>query len=98
MRGCGISATRRRVPRKVDILPNSQVTVQVDFEEAHATSVGLLDFLEENHTKVGLAVIAMVLSVGRLMAIEEVTEESEAKFTQDCLDWLGAYFSKGLAN
>lgn len=82
----------------MDILSPQQVSVQIDFEEAHSASVGLLDFLEAHNTKVSLAVVAMVLSVGRLLAPEDVSDEDEVKFVQSMLDFMGAYYAKGQVN
>lgn len=66
--------------------------------EVHNTSVGLLTYLEEQETPVGLSAVALLMSIGRLLSPTPMSDEQEIAFIKDALDWGGAYFAEGEKN
>jgi hypothetical protein len=82
----------------LEILSPDQVSINIDFGEAHATSVGLLGLLGEEGKTVAEGVTSLLLSVHRLLAPEPQSDESEAMFLQATLDWIAAYYTEGIPN
>jgi hypothetical protein len=62
-------------------------------EEVHALSVDLLEFLGESDDNVGVGILALLLTVGRLMNDKTMEAEEELEFIQGAMEFCGMYFS-----
>jgi hypothetical protein len=83
----------------VEIISPTQTQVAIDFEEAHAISVGLFGFMEANELTVGAGVAGLLLTVQRLLRPDDsISDQEELKFLQASLDWTAAYFAEGGVN
>lgn len=65
----------------------------VPYDEVHAVSLALIEDFEAEDATVGLAVAAMVMTLGRLMSPDVLEPEQEEVFIKDTIDYLGAYFA-----
>lgn len=73
-------------------------TLSYDFKEVHTVSVGLLSALDANDVPVGLGAAGAALTFGKLMAPGALSNEEQAQFLNDLMEWVGAYFTEGLLN
>jgi hypothetical protein len=70
----------------------------IDFDEVHNASVGILKRLEQANTPVSVGTTALILSVGRILSPEPMSDEEEAQFVQMAMEWMGIYFTEGTVN
>lgn len=74
--------------------PSSKV--QYDMDEIHDISVELIKYLEEEEIEVGLGILSLALSLGRLLAPHPpLSEDNGIKFVHNILDFAGMYFVEG---
>lgn len=67
----------------------------VSFNTTHKYSVEILRHLEARQATEGYAILACLLTIGRLASPDELDEEGEVAFIQDAMDFVGAYWGEG---
>jgi hypothetical protein len=72
--------------------------ITVDMEEVHDMSVDLLEFFQQTDTNVGVGILALIMTVGRLMSPTVMEEDEEANFIQAVMEYCGMCFAGGMVN
>lgn len=81
-----------------DIIDQASVQVEFNMDDVHHVSLELLGLLEQEDVEVGLAAVAMALSLGRIMSPKTLEPEDEVRFVQAFTEFVGTYFIEGVAN
>lgn len=69
-------------------------SVEMDYEEVHNVSVGILQALEANHVPLNVGVAGAALTMGRLLSPVPMDEDEEMNLVNDLMEWIGVYFAK----
>ena len=77
----------------IDALDHTTAKVTVDFGEAHNLSIDILKRFQGQSIDGGTGAVALVLSAGRILSPEVLSDDEEIDFVQAAMDWLGLYFS-----
>jgi hypothetical protein len=68
-------------------------------EEVHSASCDLLQLLEEEEITHGLGIMALIMTLGRLVSPKVLSNEEETAFLQTMTEFVGLYFAEeGEAN
>lgn len=68
---------------------------QFAINESHQLSLEILSMFEAQHTTVARGALACALSLGRLLASQETSPDSEIKFALDTVEWARTYWGAG---
>jgi hypothetical protein len=82
----------------LDALGPQTANITVDFGEAHNLSIGYLKELQAKSIDGGTGAVALVLTAGRILSPEVLSDDEELNFIQAAMDWLGMYFVDGGKN
>lgn len=74
---------------------NPLTKISVNVEEVHGLSVDLLEFLSEGDDNVGVGILALLMTTGRLMSPQTLDPEQELQFVQAAMEFCGMYFCDG---
>lgn len=77
---------------------NGMTRIQFDFQKVHEKSVDVLTMMEDSRTEVSIGIVALALSLGRLLSPEILKDEEEVKFIQALIEFGGTYFAEGVPN
>jgi hypothetical protein len=82
----------------IEALDQGAAKITVDFGEAHNLSIGVLKDFQAKSVNGGTGAVALVLSAGRILSPEVLSDDDEISFVQAAMDWLGMYFAEGGKN
>jgi hypothetical protein len=72
--------------------------VTVDLGEAHNLSIDVLKQLHSQDIDGATGAVALILSAGRIMCPDIMSDEEEVSFINTAMEWLGLYFAAGGKN
>lgn len=72
--------------------------IEVSYGEVHNLSVDFLKHIQSSNTDGAVAAVAAILTAGRILSSEVLTEDAEVAYIQAAMDWLGLYFADGTIN
>lgn len=77
--------------------PN-EINFSVPYDKAHQLSLTIIKTIEEE--EMGASVVALSLTLGRLLNPEPLSPDEEREFVTNLIDWAGSYVAtkEGLAN
>jgi hypothetical protein len=73
-------------------LSDTLVKHELDHEDVHEVSVGLINALMEHEVSPELAIAGLALSLGRFMSPQVLEADNEVSFVQDLSEWISMYF------
>lgn len=82
----------------IDPLDHTRTQVTVDFGEAHNLSVAVLTKFRDQSVDGGTGAVALVLSAGRILSPEVLSDDDEINFVTAAMNWMGVYFAEGGLN
>jgi hypothetical protein len=70
--------------------------MRFNMEEAHDLSVDLLQFMDDEEIPTEHAIVALALTLGRLMSpVKPLSDDDAAKFIQTALEFSALFFANG---
>lgn len=78
---------------------SAHMALSVDFNEVHNMSVEILHNISESEHEMGVGLVALLLSAGRLISPRlPMSDEEEIHWIKASVDFAGSYFAGGSSN
>lgn len=82
----------------IGVLGPLTTSITVDYGEAHNLSIDVLKEFQGRDIDGGTGAVALVLSAGRILSPEVLSDDEEINFVQAAMEWMGLYFADGGKN